>query len=1042
MNATNRLHRAGLATLAVLTALFVSACADGFFFDPAPAGLTPISVQYSLVGGAGGPQSAGAGGAFDKADGAQVVLRAAERELFNQRVALEASGTDKKLTLSVDLPAGSAVLATLSITLVQGQTDLFSGSATATLTPGQAAQVDVPLTGVVGAVQLNTAQVRLDSLGGTFSLSSTGVFASGDTLGPVTATYRALGSAVSVSSSGLVTAVSNGSAGVEATYLGKADTATFVVDDRCVPVPLPAFGTVVNGVLDDLDCQVNAIDDRVGDWFGFTLTQQTAVRLALTSPGYIPRWWLYEETGPGRGLSFDGFPRAHQLDATPGFEAVVLPPGTYRLFVFAAAGQLSPRGSYSLSTSVITEDNDFLCPADDGKGTLWITPGYEGDQDFGGGCTGNTPGFPVNQDRFGVYLEPGTEYIVRTSAPGGYSPEIFLFYADNVIVGQAVGANRVSNELRYTVPPDEPGWHGLTITASPGDELGPYHITFLEAANAPDPCAGPTIDDVGVYSGTLDWRSGCYFMGVMASEYRYFTLTEETSLLLTMTSDLPTNWGIVEASGPIDLRRRFVTGSQFGPALATLPQGDYSLFVSAQPGSLGDYQLTVAEVTADESVPCTVNVHVVPGFLGLQTLDSACQAPDGRNLDRYRVRLDGGQTYTVSATSNALLTELSVIGPGGQVLAVEEPGPSASAPQEIVGPGLSNLATFTAPTTDWYIVTVKAASFGASGGYTFQLLDGLPTGSGSLTGSVALDGLPAAGVTVTLNGPVVLSAVTNGLGNYSITGIPLGVYTASFSGLPPGAVITPPGSPFVFDVPNKALIFNFFGTALTTGTLSGLVTGDGVGLQGVVVTATTPGGVLTTLTDALGAYSFPAVQGGSTTVSLSGFMWAAYDFSVSSQVVSVLGGGSAVANFAGLPESQPLYDVNVIVQSDPNGHEPFIQVTPTPLLHVQIDQGNKISIFSLDPLTKWVPVSGTVNPDGTVALTGKGTVAGFPNIDVLFNGVLTDGLDPLVFFDGVGILSFSGTLTMGPGNQLPADIDGFFNPAIYTVTGSRVPDIP
>ena len=133
-----------------------------------------------------------------------------------------------------------------------------------------------------------------------------------------------------------------------------------MVDDRCVPGPLPAFGTVVNGVLDDLDCQVNQIDDRVGDWFGFTLTQQTAVRFALASPDYIPRWWLYEETGPGRGLDFDGFPRAHQLDATPGFEAVVLPPGTYRLFVFSAAGQLSPRGRYALSTSVIPEDRSEI----------------------------------------------------------------------------------------------------------------------------------------------------------------------------------------------------------------------------------------------------------------------------------------------------------------------------------------------------------------------------------------------------------------------------------------------------------------------------------------------------------------------------------------------------------------------------------------------------------------------------------------------------------------------------------------------------------
>lgn len=1023
MDSAMRLRRGGVI-MTMAAALVLAACQDGFFFDPA-AGITPLTVQYTHVAGAEGPQAAGAADAFDKADGAQVVLRAADTELFNARVPLEASGTDKKISLAVELPPGSALSATLDIKLLQGTTELFSGNATATLTPGQAAEVTVPLAGVVGAVELNAESLRLGILGETFSLTTTGLFASGDTLGPVSATYRALGPQVSVTADGTVTALDNGTVGVEATYLGKADTVTILVDDRCVPGPMPAFGTTFSGVLDDLDCPVGT-SDRVGDWFTFTLTEQTALLFALSSPDYVPRWWLWEEAGPGRGLEFDGFPRAHQLDDAPGFEAVVLPPGTYRLLLFSSPVVAMPRGGYSFTSQVITADNDFACPLEDGKGTLWLTPGYQGEQDFGGGCTGAFS-LPVNQDRFAVYLEPGVEYVFRTSTPGGYSPQIRLFYPDMVAEADAGGP---FNELRYLTPADRPGWHGFTVAAIPGEALGPYWVSFTEASVEPDPCAATPISLLGNHAGTLDYRTGCWFQGINASQYHTFTLTEETSFRVDLSAASPTNWGVVEASGPVNERRRFVTGLNGSPAVATLPAGTYALFVSASEGNLGPWSLTAEAVSRDLGVGCLTNVHVVPGFFGTQTLDGACVNPSGRNQDRYRVYLDGGTTYSVSVVSGSLITELSVFSQEGGVVAVGDvPGP-ASAPERVVGPGLSNVATFLAPVDGWYNIFVVGADPGASGTYGFDLSEGGPGGNGSLSGRVLVDGAPLGGVTVILSGPVSVSGVTDAGGNYAIGGLPLGVFNASLSGLPPG-VDMPSAPPFVFDRPDQAFTHDFEGTLPTLGTLSGVVTGDGFPLADVTVTAVGPGGTLVSTTDASGAYVFPDVVQGLYNVSISGFMASAYDFGSRTQAASLAAGGIATVNFAGIPVGQPLFNVVVAVSSDPNGHEPFIQETTTTALHVEVFDGAMISVFSLAPGTKWVPVAGTADADASFTLTGNGIVAGFPNIDAIFTVTMT--------YDGTRITGFTGTLTLGPGDQLPADIDGNHNPAVYTVTGTLIP---
>jgi hypothetical protein len=73
----------------------------------------------------------------------------------------------------------------------------------------------------------------------------------------------------------------------------------------------------------------------------------------------------------------------------------------------------------------------------------------------------------------------------------------------------------------------------------------------------------------------------------------------------------------------------------------------------------------------------------------------------------------------------------------------------------------------------------------------------------------------------------------------------------------------------------------------------------------------------------------------------------------------------------------------------------------------------------------WVNVSGDFNEeDGSFYATGRGTVAGFPNIAVTFEGTLTEA-------------GISGELTMGAEGGLPQG-----EPIVYQVSGTKMADLP
>ena len=109
--------------------------------------------------------------------------------------------------------------------------------------------------------------------------------------------------------------------------------------------------------------------------------------------------------------------------------------------------------------------------------------------------------------------------------------------------------------------------------------------------------------------------------------------------------------------------------------------------------------------------------------------------------------------------------------------------------------------------------------------------------------------------------------------------------------------------------------------------------------------------------------------------------------------------------------------LGISVLSDPAGHDPFIALARSIVGNVAVVGDPTITITGSGA---WVPVSGELKPDGSFVATGKGTVAGFPNVSVRFTGTWTE-------YDG-----FSGEYAMGVGGELPGG-----QPITYKVDAKR-----
>jgi len=120
--------------------------------------------------------------------------------------------------------------------------------------------------------------------------------------------------------------------------------------------------------------------------------------------------------------------------------------------------------------------------------------------------------------------------------------------------------------------------------------------------------------------------------------------------------------------------------------------------------------------------------------------------------------------------------------------------------------------------------------------------------------------------------------------------------------------------------------------------------------------------------------------------------------------------GGEVENILTLLGDGGVFDITTEIESDPGGHTEFIGEFP-PSVEVAI-AGHDITVTGVAP---WVGVTGTIAEDGSFTCGGSGTVAGFPDVSVTFEGTAAPS-------------GLTGTLTVGAGGELPGG-----DAAVYAV---------
>lgn len=664
MKTGNRLRRAGVL---VLAALGVAACNDGFFFDPAQTRDTPISVTYTLVEGvpapapsvegmegATGPQRS-PGAAFDKADGAQVVLRSGDNELFNQRLPLEAVGSDRKLSFTVELPAGSVVQASLSLTLLRGQDQLFTGTAQAQLTPGQSAEVTVPLAAVVADVAIQGGPFVIRTLGSTVRLTASGLFATGDVAGTVAPTYQALTQNVTVAADGTVTALANGEGRVAATYLGRADTAVITVEDRCFgPFTNIALGQTVNGTLEGNDC-LDAPSNAYNDWYFLPLTAPTLFRATVRANGFEPF------VGVNQGAARTVLGGA----ADQGAEVVseyYLPASGFlpRVGSRARASGPAPTGSYSLSLEQVAEPQAGCWQGTSGILSTWMRPGLR----LSGRIAADDCQEPAGTyfDVYGVRFVAGDTGVVRLSGDFPYRTGYGSDFRAGTADGQPVW-------WAFTSPGDQS--HSFRVLSASG--FGAYDIRVNRGIPSDyDACANPgivlPIGAVGsptTKSGRLQRRIDCeagdrvredFATNAPAAAFRTTLVSDGFNPFISSTDGTFQKAGRTNSTGSIVVAEHlYPAGRQY--RIRVLPVAT----ISAGGPVEGTYTLTAEQVSEPQN-GCFAGA-VSSAFVDFGSVAHGRITPDDcrdlfapdtatvtRWADGYAILLQQGQSVTATIT--------------------------------------------------------------------------------------------------------------------------------------------------------------------------------------------------------------------------------------------------------------------------------------------------------------------------------------------------------------------------------------------------------
>lgn len=173
-----------LACALLLTASWLAAC-EALLTDPRPP--AELAVSFQLTGEPLGGDAA----AFSRIR--RVALRFVRPDESFRDTVVAALPVDGRIRTAISIPAGerSEALGVLA-RLGYGTTDLFRGATVVRIDPGAPTTAEVPLSPVAAAVLADVAQLTLFGQGASAALSSTVLFASGDTIEGLQGTWTSV----------------------------------------------------------------------------------------------------------------------------------------------------------------------------------------------------------------------------------------------------------------------------------------------------------------------------------------------------------------------------------------------------------------------------------------------------------------------------------------------------------------------------------------------------------------------------------------------------------------------------------------------------------------------------------------------------------------------------------------------------------------------------------------------------------------------------------------------------------------------------------
>jgi len=397
------------------------------------------------------------------------------------------------------------------------------------------------------------------------------------------------------------------------------------------------------------------------------------------------------------------------------------------------------------------------------------------------------------------------------------------------------------------------------------------------------------------------------------------------------------------------------------------------------------------------------------------------------NADVTGVNFLSAATYSISGT---------IGGAGGNGATVNLTGTSAAS----VTADASGNYLFTGLVNGSYTVTPSKAGFTftpASAPAIVNNANVTALNFGTVTYSISgtISGAGGSAATVGLTGAATATAIADGAGNYSFTGLQNGSYTVTPSKT--GFIFTPPSLPAVINNANVAAIN--FGTV--TYSISGTI--SGAGGSGATVSLTGAASA-TTIADSSGNYTFTGLQNGSYTITPSR---AGFTFTPASQPVTISNANVTAINFGTVTYSisgtiggaggsgatvKLSGAATASVTADASGNYAFTGLTNGSYIVTPSKSG-----FNFSPSGQPVTINSanvTAVNFGTVTYSIFGTISGAGGAGATVS--LTGASSATVIADASGNFAFTGLMN-GTYSVSPSQSGFTFTPASQNITVSN-----